>query len=300
MNYKVDGYELTTLSDEINVQHLISVHYFEYSKNYIFEGEKHDFWEFLYVDKGEINVMADDRKYILKRGEMIFHKPNEWHNVIANGKVAPNLVVIAFDCQNEAMEYFYNKVVSVDTRIKSYLANIISAAKDAFKSDLSDPQLKSLKRRKKSKFASEQLIRMNLELLLIEMIRGEEEYSTVTRTSPNIREYAQEEKVGVIINILKENIHESLSLNDVCRQTLLSKSSLQKIFKESMQVSVMEYFKQLKIEEAKTLIREGNHNFTEISNILGYNSIHYFSRIFKNVTGMTLSEYANSVKLHIK
>ena len=63
-----------------------------------------------------------------------------------------------------------------------------------------------------------------------------------------------------------------------------------------MTVSVMEYFKRLKIKEAKVLIRENNHNFTQIASILGYNSIHYFSRTFKNVTGMTLSEYANSVK----
>jgi YesN/AraC family two-component response regulator len=58
----------------------------------------------------------------------------------------------------------------------------------------------------------------------------------------------------------------------------------------------MAYFKQLKIKEAKSLIRENNFNFTEISFMLGYNSIHYFSRIFKSETGMTLSEYAKSVK----
>jgi YesN/AraC family two-component response regulator len=87
-----------------------------------------------------------------------------------------------------------------------------------------------------------------------------------------------------------------MSLDDICKQTLLSKSALQKLFKENMTISVMEYFKQIKIKEAKTLIREDNFNFTEISQKLGYNSIHYFSRIFKNETGMTLSEYSNSVK----
>ena len=45
------------------------------------------------------------------------------------------------------------------------------------------------------------------------------------------------------------------------------------------------------------MIREGSHNFTEIAALLGYNSIHYFSRHFKKVTGMTPSEYASSVKV---
>ena len=296
MKELIDNYYLTILKEAITIDHLVTVHYFEYSKNYLFEGEKHNFWEFLYVDKGAINVMADERKFILKQGEMIFHKPNEWHNVTANGQVAPNLIVVAFNCQSEAMNHFNNKVLTVNNRIKNHLGNIVLEAKHAFSSNLADPQLKHFKKREKPKFASEQLIKLHLEMLLIELIREDKNLQVVTRTSPNIREYAQEEKVNIIINLLKENLYESLSLDDICKQTLLSKSSLQKMFKESMTISVMEYFKQLKINEAKILIRQNDHNFTQIATILGYNSIHYFSRIFKNVTGMTLSEYANSVK----
>lgn len=300
MNHVVDGYQLTMLKNEISIKHLISVHYFEYSKNYIFEGEAHDFWELLYVDKGEINVMGDDHKYTLRKGELIFHKPNQWHNVIANGKVAPNLVVVAFDSKSKAMEFFEDKVLSIDDRIKNHLASIVSEAQNAYSSDLSDPMMKGLKKRKKVKFASEQLIRMHLELMLIEVIRDKDLYSTAPRTNSNIREYAQEEKLSIIVNFLKESVHDRLTLEDICHETLLSKSSLVKIFKEGMGMSVMEFFKQLKIEEAKTLIREGNHNFTQIASMLSYNSIHYFSRTFKSVTGMTLTEYASSVKMYIE
>lgn len=74
---------------EMAVEAIVTVHYFEYAKNYVFEGEKHDFWEFLYVDKGEVEVMADSTGYRLRQGEMIFHKPDEFHNVFANGVVAP-------------------------------------------------------------------------------------------------------------------------------------------------------------------------------------------------------------------
>lgn len=299
MNQTVDGYQLTTLKNAITIKHMVSVHYFEYSMNYIFEGERHDFWEILYVDKGEINVMADDKKYILKKGEMIFHKPNQWHNVVGNGKVAPNLIVVAFDCRSKAMEYFEDKVLKIDDRGKSFLANIVSEAQSAYYSDLSDPMMKALKKRKKEMFASEQLIHMNLELMLINIIRNKGGYSTVARTSSAIREYVLEEKVQIIVNILKENSHKQLTLEDICHQTLLSKSSLIKIFKDGMGISVMEYFKQLKVDEAKTLIRENNHNFTEISALLGYNSIHYFSRIFKQVTGMTLTDYATSARVYI-
>ena len=46
------GYEAIRLQRPLAVDDIVSVHYFEYSSNYYFEGECHDFWEFLYVDKG--------------------------------------------------------------------------------------------------------------------------------------------------------------------------------------------------------------------------------------------------------
>ena len=59
---------------------------------------------------------------------------------------------------------------------------------------------------------------------------------------------------------------------------------------------VIELFLQMKIEFAKQLIREDQMNFTQISDFLGYSSIHYFSRQFKKITGMTPSEYSSSIK----
>ena len=44
------------------------------------------------------------------------------------------------------------------------------------------------------------------------------------------------------------------------------------------------------------MIRRDDGNFTEIANRLGYQSIYYFSRHFKKVTGMTPSEYASGVR----
>lgn len=291
----VNNYQLIDFEESISVDHLVTVHYFEYSKNYIFEGEKHNFWEFLYVDKGEVHVMADERKYILEQGEMIFHKPNEWHNVIANGEVAPNLVVIAFDCHSVAMKHLENKVISLPNYMKGFLGNIVAEAKQAYSTDISAPNVRAYTKRKKILFGSEQLIKLNLEMLLIQVIRHDSDLIPVTRSS-SIQAYQEADKVKIITDMLKENIHESLSLDDICKKVLLSKSTLQKLFKENLNTSVMEYFKQLKIQEAKTLIRQEKYNFTEIAGLLGYNSIHYFSRIFKNETGMTLSEYQNSVK----
>ena len=107
------GYEAIRLQRPLAVDDIVSVHYFEYSSNYYFEGERHDFWEFLYVDKGELDVRAGDVVQHLKKGQIIFHKPGEFHALSANGVVAPNLVVVGFVCHGEAMRFFENRVLSV-------------------------------------------------------------------------------------------------------------------------------------------------------------------------------------------
>ena len=44
------------------------------------------------------------------------------------------------------------------------------------------------------------------------------------------------------------------------------------------------------------MIRDEQMNFTQIAEALGYSSIHYFSRQFKKLAGMTPSEYASSIR----
>ena len=48
----------------------------------------------------------------------------------------------------------------------------------------------------------------------------------------------------------------------------------------------------MKITRAKLFIRENDYNFTQIALLLGYDSIHSFSRQFKAVEGMSPREYA--------
>ena len=53
--------------------------------------------------------------------------------------------------------------------------------------------------------------------------------------------------------------------------------------------------KEFTLEKAKELIRENDKNFTQISEELGFSTVHYFSRLFKKKTGMTPTEYRSSV-----
>lgn len=288
----VDGYIPLVLNDDFPVRELFSVHYFEYTSDYFYGGECHDFWEFCYVDKGEINVTSGDKEQVLGKSQMIFHKPGEFHALCANGKVAPNLVVASFSCGSPKMAWFENRVVKVGSTGRQLLAQIIDEAGAALLSPVGDPELKQLVRNVSAPPGAEQMMRIGLESLLILLYREGQGSPAGREDSNYIRDSFRQQSIDSVLAYMERNIEKKLTLEDICKDNIVGRSYLQKAFRERTGGGAMEYFGRLKIEAAKRMIREGRHNFTEISNHLGYNSIHYFSRHFKKVSGMTPSEYA--------
>lgn len=286
----------TKLNSDISIDQVVTIHYFEHAKDFIFDGERHDFWEILYVDKGKVEVMAGEHGYELKQGEIIFHKPNEFHNVWANGTIAPNIVVISFVCESPAMKFFEEKILRISTFEKDLLSTIIKESRKAFYNDISSIYKFKLQRHNPKPFGAEQLIKLSLEQLFISLYRNSKNINTSKRISTIAKDRSNNDIVRKIIEYLETNIGESLKFVDVLHHSNLSSTHLKVIFKEKTGMSVMEYFRKLKIDRAKTMIREEEYNITQIANILGYNSIHYFSKQFKAITDMSPTEYARSVK----
>lgn len=283
------------LETELAVTQLYTIHYFEYSSSFYFPGERHDFWEFQYVDKGEAEVRTDDGTHRLGRGQIIFHRPNEFHTIRATGRTAPNIVVVSFSSPSPAMQFFERRLLTLTGSEQNLLGLLIGEARRCIASPIDDPYLTRMEKRSDCVFGSQQLIRLYLEQLLITMIR--------TRTVPPFspaKSSADGQPHSAAFNqlvlYLGERIRDSLQIDEICHDNLIGRSRLQRLFREEAGCGVMEYFSRMKIESARQLIREGELNFTQISEFLGYSSIHYFSRQFKKLTGMTPSEYTASIK----
>lgn len=56
----MSAYESISLMENLVITEIYSIHYFEYTKDFVYEGESHDFWELLCVDNGVIEVTAGD------------------------------------------------------------------------------------------------------------------------------------------------------------------------------------------------------------------------------------------------
>ena len=293
------AYKSVVLEDSVTINRIISVHYFQYMSDFSFPGESHDFWELVCVDRGEIDALAGDRRLTLKKGNILFHKPNEFHNVLTNGKVSPSLVVIGFECHSPAIKSFEDQLMSVQDTEKELLAQIIVEARNTFSGRLDDPyQEELIFNSEPLTFGSAQLISHYLEQLMIHLYRRYFSYSLPVRSSRFLAEASSgNDTYNRIVRYMEEHLGERMTIDRICRDNLVGCSQLQKLFRDTKGCGVIEFFSMMKIDTAKQMIRDNQLNFTQIADRLGYNSIHYFSRQFKQITTMTPSEYATSIRL---
>ena len=293
------AYKSVVLEDSITINRVISVHYFQYMSDFSFPGESHDFWELVCVDRGEIDALAGERRLTLKKGNILFHKPNEFHNVLTNGKVSPSLVVIGFVCHSPAIKSFEDQLMSVQDTEKELMAQIIVEARNTFSGRLDDPyQEELIFNSEPLTFGSAQLISHYLEQLIIHLYRRYFSYSLPVRSSRFLAEASSgNDTYNRIVRYMEEHLGERMTIDRICRDNLVGRSQLQKLFRDTKGCGVIEFFSMMKIDTAKQMIRDNQLNFTQIADRLGYSSIHYFSRQFKQITTMTPSEYATSIRL---
>lgn len=291
-------YQSVLLKEEFHIRELYRLHYFEYMKTFSFDGEAHDFWEFCYVDKGEVEITADSDAYTLQKGDVIFHKPNEFHTIRANGICSPNLLVVSFACSDKAINFFANRILKINVKERDFLGELIIEARNTLDGPLNDPYLQKPILREESFFASQQLICLYLEQFLISLYRRYSTNNLYAHSLPKSTRLKNEnDTFHQIIYYLEQNLSSRVTIENICTNNMIGRTQLQKLFHSKTNRGIIEFFSHMKIDAAKQMIRDGNMNFTQIAEQLGYASIHYFSRQFKKIVGMTPSEYASSIKV---
>ena len=282
------------INNIINIQKIVTLHYFEFDRNFYFAGESHDFWEMVYVDKGVLQIKTSKSEFSLPQGECYFHKPNEFHIHKADGVTAPNVFVISFVCRSESMKFFKYKQIKVPAKIKTLISNIISEGQKTYELPFNNPDLKELRLLPDSIAGGQQMIRTYLEQFLIMLLRHE------TASAKNKIFASRDLMLENLANKMRQKLdtfaYKNITVEEFCAEMQYSKVYLSKVFMQNFGCTINEYINNVKISEAKRLIREREYNFTQISDMLCYSDPLYFSKVFRRVTGMSPSEYKKSVK----
>ncbi len=284
------AYKKKAIRPYFKVDKLVTIHYYEFASDYVFEGEQHDFWELIYVDSGQITVECEKKSDIVRRGQLIFIKPMDFHRLWCYGGRQANIFIISFECMSPSMRLFEGYCGPISQKLTGLITAIMGEAVKRY-----DIMLDELIPFKSAPFGGEQLIGNYLEVLLLLLARGIKSGRGEV-LGPDAAAVKQKAIVGKVKRYLKAALYRRISLSDVCGQFHYGKSYLCQMFKDETGMGIMQYYNALKVKRAKELLRQEGVSYAQIAQKLNFSSPQYFVRIFKRYTNMTPREYLSSVR----
>ncbi|MDC8104873.1 AraC family transcriptional regulator [Chryseobacterium sp. PTM-20240506] len=101
-------------------------------------------------------------------------------------------------------------------------------------------------------------------------------------------------RIGFAVDYIKKNLHQKLSIDSIAKLAYVSKSNFFKMFKDELGTSPNDFILQERINRAKELLATQN-SIKETAYQTGFSDTNYFTRVFKQLVGVTPKTYQNKV-----
>ena len=273
---KLDNpFNYSNISSSLDISEIYTKFYQEKGTNYNFSGEKHSYWELTYVDKGELLTTIDRVSYHLKQGDLIFYAPMQFHTQSTFEKISSSYLTINFKMNFNHADLLCNKIFSLKRDSYFIVTKLIE--------ELSNDNL-----------YSNDLSLCYLKQLIIQMLRLDNSYFH-SKPTTHMQQTYENELLNDILLYIDNNIYEKISVSTLCEHFCISTSMLHSLFRKNMNNTAKNYINELKSSKSKELIRNSTHTLSEISEMLGFSSIHYFSKKFKSYFNISPTEYSKSI-----
>jgi two-component system response regulator YesN len=98
------------------------------------------------------------------------------------------------------------------------------------------------------------------------------------------------------MEFMEMNYNRPITLADIAHEAHLSVSRLAHLFREQVGITLIDFLTNVRINAAKRLMLKTEMNCTQVCFEVGYNNQSYFTRTFKQVTGMTPRQFRQANK----
>ena len=276
---------------QIDVSRIANLQYFEFTEAFHSIQDRHNFCELLYVDKGSLSIFAENYSGVLGENQVIIHRPDELHSLATSDAIAPSVFIIGFECNSESLIPFAQQPITLSSDQTRALSRIMQEGMNIYEPPYNVPNTCYMPKRAEYPFGADQLIKIGLEAFLISLVRsfqsGVGEAGQSAMADGNIQSVHQ---------YITENFRTRITLANLCFLFGMNKTTLCRNFKATYDTTILDYINTLRIREAKSCLRQGSLSITEISDMLGFSSVHYFCRLFKQQTGRSPTEYTKSLQ----
>lgn len=97
--------------------------------------------------------------------------------------------------------------------------------------------------------------------------------------------------INKAIKFIEDNYNKNITVSDIAQHIKINRSHLFKIFKATMNQSPQQYIINYKLNKACDLLRKSTYSINGISDLIGFSSAEYFSRLFKKYKSISPSQY---------
>ena len=223
----------------------------------------HDTYELYYLLEGQRYYFIDRQTYLVKAGDVVMIKPNQIHKTSMAGESYHNRILLQI--QGQVMEPFL-KASGMGGMDAVY-------AEDAM--ILSIPEEE----------------RKDVEGLLLQIWKEIQERQRQYEVENQKVQTWKHQKVHEVADYLLNHPETDESLEELARRFYISKSYLSRIFRQVTSFTVNEYKNINRIKKSQQLLLHSSYSVTEISELLGFENLTYYERVFKKYTGMTPLKY---------
>ena len=244
--------------------------HFAWDNNFVFDGERHEMWEIVFLTAGQVEAVEDEKIYTLTAGDAVIHAPMEFHRIRSSGGTSPAGCILSFTAKGELPEALKEgpfRLGDGDAVIYGKICEKIIAFVEGEETD---------------GYAGQEAAEL-LSAFLVQLARGRKAESR-TRTDPSADAYRR------LVSCMRENVMRNLPMTEIATLSYVSVSYLKQLFRKYAGASPKEYYSNLRLAEAMHLLKEGL-SATEIAERMNFSSPNYFASFFKKRTGTTPSAY---------
>ena len=279
------------LSIPVNVMWISKIKY----EHQVLKKHTHDFYHMFYIKKGKGIMHIDENDYDICENEIYLCPPGTYHGMTAQEDIPVSVIEIKFTISHEDLQkLIFNMQKRIKCNTYDFYLKLEELLKEAFyKSSL-----------------YKETIDTGFTKLLLELARSAKNenhsYSAVVNgifknnSMETIKDGAGSSAVlKNVLEYINNNYSEDITLKQLAEVGAVSPGHLNKIFKEAFNMSPMKFINNFRLDKAKELMMYSDFNISQISDLVGFSSIHYFSRYFKKKENMTPNEYRENVKDNI-
>lgn len=247
----------------------------------------HDTYELYYLVEGEIYYFIDRETYLVKEGDIVLIKPSQIHKTSMAKIQGHNRILLQITGNALASFLQGNDFLSLE-ELCDRVGPIISLhQKDRETLQALMFRIGEEIREKQKNYELMVKTKLLELMVLLSRYQGEQLMKDEERTAQTLKH----QKVQEVVDYLQANPENRESLEELAGRFYISRSWLSRIFREVTGLSVVEYTNIVRVRKAGKLLVSGDYSITEISEILGFESITYFERVFRRYTGCTPLKY---------